>query len=332
MKHSPSVSFVINTKNEEKNIAACIKSGKSLANEILVVDMRSTDKTVAIAKKLGARVISVPDAGFVEPARSVGITKAKGDWIFLIDADGRFTLSLRKTLKEIITTTTADVIRVPRKTIIFNRWIKHGNYWPDYQVRLFRKGFVEWLPIVHTQPLISSKARMLDLPAREDQAIIHHHGSTIQQLAEKMATQSQHERHYESLPRVEIKDMYNLIAGEFNARYFDHKGYKDGVAGFVAAKLREYYEFLEFAYYWERQGFPDMFNKHDLATTWKRQYNGTIQDDFVELEMATAFTRQQQTQIDNLQNELAIMRDSKFYALFQIYQKMKKVLGISKSS
>src|SRR3989344_481695 len=81
------VSAVVNTWNEEKNIKRCIDSLSSWVDEIVVVDMNSTDATREIAQKLGARVYSHPQTGYVEPARNFAIEKARSEWIFVIDTD-----------------------------------------------------------------------------------------------------------------------------------------------------------------------------------------------------------------------------------------------------
>ena len=116
------ISVVINTYNEEKNISRCLESVKGFADEIIVVDMHSADKTVEIAKKYGAQVFEHEYTRYVEPARNFALSRATGDWILLIDADEELSGTLRKKLEEIIGVITImkarDVMILLRKMVI----------------------------------------------------------------------------------------------------------------------------------------------------------------------------------------------------------------------
>src|SRR3989344_3276878 len=136
----PKISVVINTLNEEANLPRALASVKSFANEIVVVDMMSDDKTVEIAKKAGAKVYEFKRVGYVEPARNFAISKAEGDWIFILDADEELTASLSRELSKIAKNGSADYVRVPRKNMIFGKWVEHSRWWPDYNIRFFKKG------------------------------------------------------------------------------------------------------------------------------------------------------------------------------------------------
>ncbi|MBI4157482.1 glycosyltransferase family 2 protein, partial [Candidatus Woesebacteria bacterium] len=128
----PKVSVVINTLNEEENLPTAIASVRDFADEMIVVDMESSDGTVSLAKKLGAKVYSHQKVGYVEPARNFALSKAKGDWIFILDADEVLPKTLQKKLLAIIQTSKNDYFRIPRKNFIFGKWIKHSRWWPDY--------------------------------------------------------------------------------------------------------------------------------------------------------------------------------------------------------
>src|SRR5688572_7980444 len=136
------ISVVINTLNEEKSIERAIKS-VDFADEILVCDMHSDDNTPLIAKKLGAKVIFHKRAGFVEPARNFAISKAEHEWVFVLDADEEVPDSLKGKLKEVINGSgVTTFVEIPRKNILFGRWMKASMWWPDYNIRFFKKGFV----------------------------------------------------------------------------------------------------------------------------------------------------------------------------------------------
>ncbi len=115
-----------------------IVSVKKLASEIVVVDMHSDDDTQKIAKKLGAKVFTHKRTGYVEPARNFAIGKATGEWILILDTDEKVSKILADRLKQISADdNSADYYRLPRKNIIFGKWIKHSRWWPDYNIRFF---------------------------------------------------------------------------------------------------------------------------------------------------------------------------------------------------
>lgn len=136
------ISVVINTLNEEDNLPRALASVKKFADEIVVVDMKSDDKTVDIAKKAGAKVYEYKRIGYVEPARNFAIGKATGKWILIIDADEQLPGSLVKELKKIVKNPSANYYRLPRKNLIFGKWVKHSRWWPDYNIRFFQPSLI----------------------------------------------------------------------------------------------------------------------------------------------------------------------------------------------
>jgi glycosyltransferase involved in cell wall biosynthesis len=178
------ISTVINTLNEEENLPRALASVKDFADEIVVVDMHSDDQTVDIAKKSGARVFEHDRTGYVEPARNFAISKAEGDWILILDADEELSQSLSKSLRKIADNPAADYYRLPRKNIIFGRWIKHTGWWPDYNIRFFKKGCVSWNEIIHSVP--TTQGAGSDLKADEENALVHHNYRTAEQYVERM--------------------------------------------------------------------------------------------------------------------------------------------------
>jgi len=164
------ISVVINTLNEEKNLSRALTSIKNFADEIVVVDMKSDDKTQDIARKSGAKVYEHQRMGYVEPARNYAIGKASKDWILVLDADEEVPPSLEKELKKIAENADADYYRIPRKNIIFGKWVKHSRWWPDYNIRFFKKGSVSWNEIIHSVPSTTGKG--LDLEPKEENALV----------------------------------------------------------------------------------------------------------------------------------------------------------------
>lgn len=266
------ISVVINTLNEEKNLPKALKSVRQLADEVVVVDMKSDDKTQEIAKKFGATVFEHKRTGYVEPARNFAISKAKGPWILILDADEEVTEELAKTLKKIVDSDThsrgvhsatsgvserADYYRIPRKNIIFGKWIKHSRWWPDYNIRFFKKGHVSWSEIIHSVP--ETRGRGLDLEADEGNAIVHYHYTSVEQYIERL------NRYTTEHAKLLIKDGYefnwaDLIKkpiNEFLSRYFQGEGYKDGLHGLALSALQAFSELVTYLKIWQKQKFKE---------------------------------------------------------------------------
>lgn len=249
------ISVVINTLNEEKELPQAIASVKSFADEIVVIDMESDDRTVEIAKKLGAKVYTHKRISYVEPARNFGISKAKGEWVLILDVDEEPSSDLLKKLKAEVKNPKADYYRIPRKNIIFGKWIKHSRWWPDYNIRFFKKGFVSWNEVIHSVPM--TKGKGMDLPEKEEYAIIHNNYSSIEEYLERMNrySQVQSEEMMKSGYVFSWKDLINKPLNEFLGRYFSGEGYKDGIHGLALCLLQAFSELVLYLKVWQKQGF-----------------------------------------------------------------------------
>lgn len=251
------ISTVINTYNEEKNLARCLESVRQLADEIVVVDMHSSDKTVDIAKKYGAKVFSHDYTRFVEPARNFALSKASDDWILLLDADEELPASLREELMKIAKEDKVDYVQIPRKNIIFGKWIQHCRWWPDYLVRFFKKGKIKFSDKIHVPP--TTEGNGLILEARQEYAIIHHNFQTISQFIERLNryTDIQSEELAGQGYKFKVEDLIAKSSGEFFSRFFKGEGYKDGLHGFVLGLLQGFSEFVIYLKVWEKEGFKE---------------------------------------------------------------------------
>ena len=138
------LSVVIITFNEEANLGRTLASVQPLVadgkGEIIVVDSGSTDRTVEIAKSFGARVFMEEWKGFAAQKNSA-IDKATGDWILSLDADESLDLGTDKTVNALLSKPDgASGYQIPRKNHFLGRWMRHGGFWPDPKLRLFRRG------------------------------------------------------------------------------------------------------------------------------------------------------------------------------------------------
>lgn len=249
------LSVVINTFNEEKNIERAIKS-VSWADEILVCDMYSDDDTAVIAKKLGAKIIFHKRVGFVEPARNLAISKAENDWILILDADEEVSDGLKDKILEIISRDgVVTHVEIPRKNIIFNKALKGSMWWPDYNIRLFKKDSVIWNNKIHSRP--KTLGQGLILAPLENNAITHHHYSSISQFILRLDryTSIQAKELKDSGYQFDWKDLITKPLGEFLSRFYANRGFDDGLHGLALSLLQAFSHFVMYLKVWEKETF-----------------------------------------------------------------------------
>lgn len=252
------ISVVINTLNEEKNIERAMKSVEGFAQEVVVCDMHSEDNTVKIAEKLGAKVVFHKRTGYVEPARNFALSQTKGDWILILDADEEIQSALATKLKEIVHQPIPEnFVEIPRKNIIFGKWIRYSGWWPDYNIRFFKKGTVTWKDAIHSKPEVTGSG--IKLPNEESYALVHYHYNNIDQFIKRMNQYSkiQTKELLESGYKFNKLDLINKPISEFLTRYFVHQGFKDGLHGLVLSLLQAISFFLVYLNAWEKSGFKE---------------------------------------------------------------------------
>jgi (heptosyl)LPS beta-1,4-glucosyltransferase len=246
------ISAVLIVKNEEKNIEDALKS-LTFADEIIVIDDSSTDKTVQLAKKHTKKIYSVKGEGYVEPLREFAIKKATYDWIFLLDGDERIPESLAKKLVSIPEDTAA--VSLPRKNIIFGTWIQHAGWWPDYNIRFFRKDRVRWSSRIHSQPEVHGKKEVLN--PTEENALVHYNYTSVTQFIDKLNTYTtfQADSLIQGGYTFHWQDVLTSAMNEFLSRYFAQEGFKEGLHGLALSLLMAFYMLVVYLKVWDKQGF-----------------------------------------------------------------------------
>lgn len=250
------ISVVISAFNEESRIEECLSSVK-FADEIIFINNSSTDKTLEIAKKFTSKIFTKPNNLMLNVNKNFGFTRATGDWILSLDADERVTPELQKEIISVTNSSTskADGYWIPRKNIIFGKWIKHTGWYPDYQLRLFKKGKGQFEEKhVHEMLKLNGEAGYLKNP------MLHINYETIEQFLHKLIniyTPNESEQLLLSGYIFDWRDAIRFPAREFISRYFAREGYKDGFHGLVLSLLMAFYHFMVFAYIWEKQKFKE---------------------------------------------------------------------------
>lgn len=250
------ISAVVHTYNEEKNIERCLSS-LSFTNEIVIIDMGSTDKTCQIAASYKAKIYPHPYTGFVEPARNFGIGKAKNGWILIVDADEEIPKSLAKYLLEASQKEDYDYFRIPRKNLVFGKWIRHTGWYPDYQIRFFKKGNVTWTEKIHGVP--ETKGKGFDIKTEEPLSIIHYNYQSLEQFLERLNryTNIAAKEMYLSNKHFQVNNLFEAPVKEFINRYFVWEGYRDGLHGLALSLLQSFSEVVTCLKLWELEKFKE---------------------------------------------------------------------------
>ena len=220
-------------------------------DEIIVIDDESTDKTVFLAEKAGAKTYHRKLDDFASQ-RNFALSKVKTEWVFLIDPDETVPIKLKEEILRAIKLRGFDGFYFPRKNIIFGQGIKHGGWSPDHQLHFFRTKKGQYIGKVHERAEVKGKVGYLKTP------LVHENYQSITQYLEKLI-------HYTELEaRKQIKlgyrfswpDLIQKPLDEFLRRYFAEEGYKDGIHGLALNLLQSFSELIVYLRIWEKEGFP----------------------------------------------------------------------------
>lgn len=257
------LSVVVSAYNEERNIEKCLKS-VTFADEIILVDNQSSDKTKKIASKYTKKIFTRANNIMLNKNKNFGFTKAGGDWILSLDADEQVTMELRKEILQVIKAETEiNGYWIPRKNIIFGKWIEHSIWWPDYQLRLFRRGKGRF-PERHVHEYIEVKGQTEKLVY----PLMHDNYTSISQFIQKMDrvySENEVESYILKRKRVEWQDAVIFPLKDFMKTFFAQGGYKDGLHGLVLSILQAFYAEVVFAKIWERQKFTEYNSSNFLS-------------------------------------------------------------------
>jgi glycosyltransferase involved in cell wall biosynthesis len=245
----PSLSVAVVTLNEEERLRACLES-VVWADELVVVDAGSSDKTVAIAREFTDRVLFRAWDGY-GAQKNFAVGQCRGDWILSLDADERVSDALREAIQTVLGQSGREVgFQLPRRNLFQGRWVRHGGLYPDWQLRLFRRGagaFVE--RAVHESVHVDGSTGRLDAP------LLHESYRSIGDAVLRL-------NRYSDLAASELAldgrggslvDLLGRPVWRFLSMYVLRAGFLDGWRGLVLAALHAHYVFLRAAKVRERQ-------------------------------------------------------------------------------
>lgn len=259
----PKLSIAIIAENEEKLIGDCLKSA-SFADEIILLDGGSIDKTIKIAQEYKARVIpqTVKEKDW-SAWHNQGKKEAQGEWLFYLDADERITPDLEKEIRNIIKEELSEfsAFAVPRLNVLLGKEMFFGGWYPDYQIRLFKKDKLDkWVGRLHERPIFSSKGRS----ASGGEGQLGYLKQPIKHLTHRDLTSMVEKTNYWS--SIEAKLLYEanhplmapwrffrIMGTEFFNRFIKKQAWRDGTVGWIEGLFQVFNKFLIYARLWELQ-------------------------------------------------------------------------------
>lgn len=244
------ISVIVITYNEEHNVERCLRSVR-WADEIIVVDAFSTDKTVEICRRLNAKVIQRKWEGFALQ-KQFALSSASHSWVLLLDADEEVPADLRKEIESVLSSQPNFVgYEITRKSFFLGKWMQYGGWYPGYELRLFRHEKVRMnVRQVHGEFDVAGRVSHLSA------ALLHYTYNSIHQYIEKMNAYTSLDVLNELGDRSKRIRWYHFVLNSLSAflrMFISLKGYRDGVHGFLLAYYSGLSAMVSYSKCWEYQ-------------------------------------------------------------------------------
>jgi glycosyltransferase involved in cell wall biosynthesis len=253
LKQRDTIGCAVVSFNEEKNLQACLESAKWV-DEIVVVDSFSTDRTIDIARKYTDKVFQRPWRGFGDQ-KNYAMDHVSTDWVFILDSDERIPGELQTEIEAVLSGGSKDgpvAYYVPRHNYYFGSLVLHAGCYPDYQLRLFRRGIGHLDDAEpHNKFMFSGDSAYLSCP------LVHDTRPTLQNYFEKFpnfTTLAAQDR-AKTTRHVRSTDLLFRPVLTFLKYFLVRKGYRDGMAGFLVSAFASMYTFVKYAKVWQMEYF-----------------------------------------------------------------------------
>ncbi|MEX8504340.1 glycosyltransferase family 2 protein [Leptothrix ochracea] len=237
------LSATIITLNEERNIERCLRSLQGVADEIVVVDSGSTDTTLALCARYGARVIAQPWLGY-SAQKNLANAQAEHDWILSLDADEALDEPLRQAVLAWKVRPTPTPARINRMTNYCGHFVRHGGWYPDHKVRLFDRRQARWEGLIH-EDLIGVDRRSAELLPGH---CLHYSYYTLDEhraQTQRFTTLSAQELHARG-KKASLTKRFLSPAARFLSDYLFRLGFLDGPAGWHIARISAHATYLKY--------------------------------------------------------------------------------------
>ena len=253
----PTLAAVVLARDEEQNLRDCLGSVEWADRVCVLLDPRTTDGSAQVAAEIGAEVRERPFDNFAAQ-RNAALQLFEADWILFVDADERGSPELGSEVRRVISQGPAVGWWIPRCNYIWGRWVRHAGWYPDYQLRLLKRGLAHYDPAreVHEIVLLDGPDGYLVNP------LIHYNYTTVRQFLQKTNSYADYEA------RVLVKQgicpkPHSLLLQpirEFRRRFVTLQGYRDGGHGLLLSVLMSYYTFLS---YWRARRLGSLGSVRD---------------------------------------------------------------------
>ncbi|MDP3067022.1 MAG: glycosyltransferase family 2 protein [Methanobacteriaceae archaeon] len=265
------ISVVIHTYNEEKNIRNCLETVK-WADEIVLVDMYSEDKTVEIAEKYTDKIFLHEKLGYIEPARKFAMKKTTNNWVLSVDADEMVPKALKDKLVDIMSENSADVVHIPHNNYFFGSLMEKTGWGAlqDMHFRFFKKDWIELSDVIHGGLSLKENAKIYEI-RNPNEGFIHFNYLDFEHFVEKMNryTTIEAKTHFEDGKDITLKSLIKELYHEFKLRYITLNGRKEGFRGFSLSLLMVMYKLL----YLNKLRLMREFNSKEPRTKIIEKYN-----------------------------------------------------------
>ena len=253
MSTSPSISAVVVTYNDAYQIGPCLDSVR-WADEIVIMDLGSTDDTIALCRNYTNQIHVHPWSPYVEPVRNAAIERAHGRWILVMDPDERASEGLGDELRRIVARDDADVVLIPWWLMIFGQRRVDRLALADRLPRFFRSGSLRWPDAIHARP-DTTCLRRVELDANSGHYLLHDSWRTLDEVIDKTSRYTErearllHERGISfSIGRMLLESTREV------GRAIVYQTYRNGTAGLMATSLSVFYRWMVWARMWEFEG------------------------------------------------------------------------------
>ncbi len=258
----PTISIAMIAHNEAVNLPRSLSSVQ-WADEIVVVDTDSNDNTGEVARQFGAKVFCRPNERNLNINKNFAIERCSGDWVLVLDADEVVLDTLAGEIRKVIQTNDADGYLIPRRNYVMGKWLRFGSQYPDYQLRLFRRGKGRFAAVhIHERLQVDGKVKVLSQPME------HYPYISIESLVYKGVRDSEFEARF----RLERGAKVSLCLFWFNGivkpyvrfirRYIFKGGFLDGVPGLIIALFDAWNATMRWMRIWEYR--KDKFSSSDI--------------------------------------------------------------------
>lgn len=248
------ITLCISTRNAAPMLAGCIESVRDWVSEIVIVDMESSDETLAIARSYGAQIVAVPAAGWAEPGRQAGIDAGSQPWMLVLDADERAAPGLRELAAGCVGREDLAGVWLPRQNFQLGWWVPEAGTWPDWQLRLFRPDRTTWSgERTHVGATVDGTVE--HAPAEAAVAIVHHSFASIHEwmASANSYTDLEATRIAESSSGRRLWRQFVLPLARFLDEYVRRGGYKAGRYGLSSALMSLCYWTIAEMKAWEKR-------------------------------------------------------------------------------